>query len=189
MEMEPSQLARGMDVDIGMGLGDDLGGFEGFDAMFAEPNSTTDFFKFCALEDAQQYDAATMPVFKSPPSPVGKVVAQQRERDFAQEGWNTCNQQQIEAWPSLTCPPTNERVTPNLLPQSGGKPRARKRHDEDQVEESAFPVIKVGPVCCFISFSVADRAPRCSYFFRLSILVFSCVRLVCPCHRVTYSYF
>lgn len=152
--MEPSQLTRGMDVDIGMGLGDDLGGFEGFDAMFAEPNSTNDFFKFCALEDAQQHDAATTTSsFKPPPSPVG-TFGQQRERDFAQEGWNTSGQQQIEAWPPLTCPPSNERVTPNLLPQNGGKPRARKRHDEDAAEESAFPVIKVRPACCSISFSV-----------------------------------
>ncbi|CAM9351362.1 unnamed protein product [Scytosiphon promiscuus] len=141
MELEPSQLAREMDVDIGMGLGDDLGGFEGFDAMFAEPNSTTDFFKFCALEDAQQHDSATTPAFKSPPSPAG-TFGQQREREFAQEGWNISGQQQIEAWPPLTCAPSNERVTPSLLPQSGGKPRARKRHDEDQAEESAFPVIK-----------------------------------------------
>ncbi|CAM9190749.1 unnamed protein product [Hapterophycus canaliculatus] len=139
--MEPSQLTRGMDVDIGMGLGDDLGGFEGFDAMFAEPNSTTDFFKFCALDDAQHHDSATTSAFKSPPSPAG-TFGQQNERDIAGEGWNTGGQQQIEAWPPLTCPPSHERVTPNLLPQSSGKPRARKRHDEDEAEESAFPVIK-----------------------------------------------
>ena len=150
MNPEPSQLIRGMDVDIGMGLGDDLGGFEGFDTMFAEPTNTTDFFNFCALEEGQQeQDAATTSAFSSPPSPVGAFGQQQRGSDFAQESWNTGGQQQIQAWPSLTLSSSDASRNPNVLLQGGGKPRARKRHDEDEAleaAEEAFPMMKVRSV-------------------------------------------
>lgn len=154
MEMEPLQLIRGMDVDIGMGLGDDLGGFEGFDAIFAEPSNTTDFFKCCALEDAQeQEDAATTSAFHGPPSPVTTFGQQQKGHDFALESWNTGGQEQVQAW-LTTGLSTSEPCTrnPNALlhsssmHSSGAKPRARKRHDEDEAleaEGSTFPLIKV----------------------------------------------
>lgn len=153
METEPSQLIKGMDVDIGMGLGDDLGGFEGFDAMFAEPNSTSDFFKFCEIEDTQQHEhqqdmAITNSAFQGPPSPASTFGHQPKVSDFEQESWIPGGQHQlpIQAWPLTTsCEPT-QRVNPNLLLPSGGKPRARKRHDEDEAlvsKESVFPVIKV----------------------------------------------
>lgn len=149
MNAEPSQLIRGMDVDIGMGLGDDLGGFEGFDTMFAEPNNTTDFFNLCAL-DEQEQDAATTSALSSPPSLVDSFGQQQRGHDFAQDSWNTAavvaQQQQIQAWPSLTLSSSEPTRNPNVLLQGGGKPRVRKRHDEDEAleaAEEAFPVLKV----------------------------------------------
>eukprot|EP00903_Cladosiphon_okamuranus_P005755 g5708.t1 len=148
MNMEPSQLTRGMDVDVGMGLGDELGGFEGFDTMFAEPNNTTDFFNFCALEEAQhEQDAATTSAFSSPPSPAGAFGQQQRGHGFSQESWNTGGQQQIQAWPSLTLSASepSRKAKPSVLLQAGGKPRARKRHDEDEAleaAEDAFPMMK-----------------------------------------------
>lgn len=145
MNTEPSQLIRGMDVDIGMGLGDDLGGFEGFDTMFAEPNNTTDFFNFCALEETQQeQDAATTSTFSSPPSPADAFGQQQRGHDFAQDSWNTGGQQ-VQAWPSQTLSASEPKRTPSAL-LHGGKPRSRKRHDEDEaleVAEEAFPMMKV----------------------------------------------
>ncbi|CAM9580377.1 unnamed protein product [Ectocarpus fasciculatus] len=155
MEIEPSQLIKGMDVDIGMGLGDDLGGFEGFDAMFAEPNSTSDFFKFCEIEDTQQQQhqqdmAITNSAFQGPPSPASTFGHQPKVSDFGQESWASGGQQlQIQAWPLTTTlsssAPTQQHLNPNLLLPSGGKPRARKRHDEDEAlvsKESVFPVIK-----------------------------------------------
>lgn len=175
MNMEPSQLIRGMDVDIGMGLGDDLGGFEGFDTMFTEPNNTTDFFNFCALEEAQQeQDATTTSAFSSPPSPVGGAFGQQqRGQDFAQDSWNTGGQQQqqqqIQAWPSLTLSSSepSRNIASVLLQQqqAGGKPRARKRHDEDEALESAeesFPMMKV----CFnfVARTAARLLSLCSFF-------------------------
>lgn len=155
MEMEPSQLIKGMDVDIGMGLGDDLGGFEGFDAMFAEPNSTSDFFKFCEIEDTQQQHqqdmAITNSAFQGPPSPASTFGHQPKVSEFGQESWTSGGQQQlqIQAWPLTTTLSSSEptqRLNPNLLLPTGGKPRARKRHDEDEAlvsKESVFPVIKV----------------------------------------------
>lgn len=166
MNTEPSQLIRGMDIDIGMGLGDDLGGFEGFDTMFAEPNNTTDFFNFCALEDAQhEQDAATTSAFSSPPSPVGAFGQQQRGHDYSQDSWNTGGQQQIQAWPSLTLSSSEPSRNPNVLLQGGGKPRARKRHDEDdalEATEEAFPVMKVCLVRARLVFHLFldFRAPR-----------------------------
>ncbi|CAN0070771.1 unnamed protein product [Ectocarpus sp. 4 AP-2014] len=152
METEPSQLIKGMDVDIGMGLGDDLGGFEGFDAMFAEPNSTSDFFKFCEIEDTQQEQhqqdmAITNSAFQGPPSPASSFGHQPKVSDFGQESWIPGGQQQppIQAWPLTMSSEPTQRVNPNLLLPSGGKPRARKRHDEDEAlvsKESVFPVIK-----------------------------------------------
>ncbi|CAM9613762.1 unnamed protein product [Ectocarpus sp. 8 AP-2014] len=152
METEPSQLIKGMDVDIGMGLGDDLGGFEGFDAMFAEPNSTSDFFKFCEIEDTQQQQhqqdmAITNSAFQGPPSPASTFGHQPKVSDFGQESWIPGGQQQlpIQAWPLTTSSEPTQRVNPNLLLPTGGKPRARKRHDEDEAlvsKESVFPVIK-----------------------------------------------
>lgn len=151
MDMEPLQLMRGMDVDLGMGLGDDLGGFEGFDAIFAEPNSTTDFFKSCALEEAQeQEDAMTTSTFQGPPSPVTAFGQQQHQQgnDFAQESWNAGAQEQVQAWLATSLSTSEPTRNPNALlhHHSGGKPRARKRHDEDEAleaEESALPLMKV----------------------------------------------
>jgi len=145
MDMEPTQLARGMDVDIGMGLGDELGGFEGFDSMFADQGNTTDFFNFCALEESQQQqqDTATTSVFGAPLSPVTSFGQQQRSHDFAQESWNAGGSQQSQGWPSLNL--SSIEPSRNQMLQ-GGKPRARKRHDEDEAleaEESAFPILKV----------------------------------------------
>ena len=143
-----------MDVDIGMGLGDDLGGFEGFDAMFAEPSNTTDFFSFCALEETQQQqqqqDAATTSAFGAPLSPVSSFGQQQRGNDFAQESWNAGGQQP-QGWHSLTLATSEPSRKPNLSFQ-GGKPRARKRHEEDEAleaEEAAFPILKVCFRCSF----------------------------------------
>lgn len=145
MDIEPTQLARGMEVDIGMGLGDELGGFEGFDSVFAEPTNTTDFFNFCALEETQQQqDAATTSAFGAPLSPVSSFGQQQRAHDFAQESWNAGGSQQIQGWPSLSLTTSEPSRNPMML--TGGKPRARKRHDEDEAleaEESAFPILKV----------------------------------------------
>lgn len=184
MDMEPSQLIRGMDVDIGMGLGDELGGFEGFDTMFAEPNNTTDFFNLCALEEAQQeQDMVTTSAFSSPPSPLEAFGQHQRGHDFAQESWHT-GQQHIQAWPTLTLSASEPSRNPNALLQGSGKPRARKRHDEDEAleaAEDAFPVMKVcfdartARPCCFFHFfpdcvSSATCAPQ--LFFVLDHRVF-----------------
>ena len=186
MNMEPSQLVRGMDVDIGMGLGDDLGGFEGFDTMFAEPTNTTDFFNFCALEEAQhEQDAATTSVFSSPPSPVSGAFGQQQRggHDFAQDSWNTGGGQQIQAWPSLTLSASEPSRNPSVLLQhgGGGKPRARKRHDEDEAleaAEDAFPLMKV----CL---RVCVRAGMCVRFcgrpcaFSINFLILYTLRATC----------
>lgn len=150
--MEPLQLMRGMDIDLGMGLGDDLGAFEGFDAIFAEPNNTTDFFK-CALEEAQeQEDAATTSTFNGPPSPVSTFGQQQpKVNDFALDSWNTGSQEQVQAWLTTRLSTSEPTRNPNALLHSGGKPRARKRHDEEEAleaEEAVFPVIKVGGILC-----------------------------------------
>lgn len=148
-----------MDVDIGMGLGDDLGGFEGFDTMFADTNNTTDFFSFCALEEAQQeQDAATTTsAFSSPPSPAGVFGQLKSGHDVPQESWNTSGQQQVQAWPSLTLSTSEPSRNPNvLLPGAGGgKPRARKRHDEDEAleaAEDALPMMKVCVSCAHAVF-------------------------------------
>lgn len=157
--MEPLQLMRGMDVDLGMGLGDDLGGFEGFDAIFAEPNSTTDFFKSCALEEEQELeDAITTAAFPGPPSPMAAFGEQhhQKGNDFAQESWNAGAQEQVQAWLATGLSTSEPARNPNALlhqhPHSGGKPRSRKRHDEDEAleaEEEVFPLIKVVRGCAW----------------------------------------
>lgn len=146
MEMEPSSLLRSMDVDLGAGLGDDLGGFEGLDDIFAHQSNNSDFFKFCALDEAQQ--DATVAAIPAPLSPgssgaslgpfvsVGYGFAQQESCRIAQE------QSQTQNWentlPFLTDPTT--------LAQVRGKPRGRKRLEEDEAleaEEVACPSIKV----------------------------------------------
>ena len=147
MEMEPSSLLRSMDVDLGAGLGDDLGGFEGFDDLFAHQSTTSDFFKFCALDEAEQ-DATgtTIPAPLSPGSSgasvgpfvsVGYGFAQQESCRLAQQQSQTQNWE--TALPFLSTDPTT-------LAHVRGKPRGRKRLEEDEAleaEEVACPSIKV----------------------------------------------
>lgn len=165
MEMEPSQqLLRAMDVDLGAGLGDDLGGFEGFDDLFANHN-TSDFFKFCPLDEAQP-DALGV---TAPPSPGSSGVSAsplgQGEHDFAKDDWSR-GQQQTPTWETA--------LTPVLAPRMHvrGKPRARKRHDEDEAleaEEATHPVPKVG----------AGRKPL-SFYFVFFFNLFTLYSLISP---------
>lgn len=139
-----------MDVDLGAGLGDDLGVFDGIDELFAPNSTTSDFFEFCALEDAQQ---DTGSVVTAPPSPGSSNTSMspfgQGGGDvFAPEDWNcgphghqTYQPHQIRdnARPVMQAGPT-------MRIHVRGKPRARKRHDEDEAleaEEPAHPFLKV----------------------------------------------
>lgn len=145
MEMEPSSLLRSMDVDLGAGLGDDLGGFEGFDDIFAHQSTTSDFFKFCALDDAQQDPALTaIPAPLSPGSGVASLgqfvvggyefAAQERRAQSQTQTWENNN-----TLPLLTTDPATQAHV-------RGKPRARKRLDGDEAleaEEVVCPSIKV----------------------------------------------
>lgn len=145
MEMEPSSLLRSMDVDLGAGLGDDLGGFEGFDDIFAHQSTSSDFFKFCALDEAQQDPAVTpIPAPLSPGTGVANLgqfvsegygfAAQERRAQSQAQTWNTNN-----TLPLLT-------TDPATLAHVRGKPRARKRLEGDdslEAEEVVCPSIKV----------------------------------------------
>lgn len=146
--MEPSSLLRSMDVDLGAGLGDDLGGFEGFDDLFAHQSTTSDFFKFCALDEAEQ--DATVAAVPAPLSPgsSGASLGPFVSMGFGfsqQESCRLAQQSQTQNWentlPLLTTDPTT-----TTLAHVRGKPRGRKRLEEDEAleaEEVACPSIKV----------------------------------------------
>lgn len=143
MDLDPSRITRAMDVDLGVGLGDLMGvglGDDGFDDLFAPNANTSDFLKFCALDDAQQEQG---PALTAPPSPgssnVGTSAFALGDYDFAHER-NNRGQAEIAQWELTTAP------VPMMHP---GKPRGRKRHDEDdatEATEAAHPLVKVGEV-------------------------------------------
>lgn len=147
MEVDPQPL-RGMDVELGNGLGDE---FEVFDDLFAPSTNNSDFLIFCALDEQAQQDAAA--VATAPPSPgssgasssafgqVGHVLSQddrnhtnQHEHSRDRENYTITNKALIAS--SLSLSHGGMR----------GKPRARKRHDEDEALEprdSTYPILKV----------------------------------------------
>lgn len=151
MEIEPSSLLRSMDVDLGAGLGDDLGGFEGFDDLFAHQSTTSDFFKFCALDEAQQ--DASVAAIPAPLSPVGSCGATlgpfvSGGYGFAQQ--ETCRVAQHSQTQNLENTLPFLTTDPSTLANVLGKPRGRKRLEEDEAleaEEVACPPIKV--LCAF----------------------------------------
>lgn len=179
MEMEPSSLLRSMDVDLGAGLGDDLGGFEGFDDLFAHQGTTSDFFKFCALDEAQQdTTVAAMPAPLSPGGGTGATLGAfvSGGYDFAQqESCRLAQQSQTQNWETNTLPLlTTDPAT--TLAHVSGKPRGRKRLEEDEAleaEEVACPSIKVlcaHARCCCGCCWVCCFSPHCTLkiFFFLS---------------------
>lgn len=142
MEIEPLLSTRTMEVDLGAGLGDDLGGFDALDELFA-PGNTPEFFKLSTLDDGTQ--AAT-----APPSPGSSGTSSSwlgdGEGDFAQDDWS----QQV-----VSSPRESEKLESHSVVWAqmepamhvrNSKPRARKRHDEDEALEStetAQPSVKV----------------------------------------------
>lgn len=143
MELEPLQSTRSMEVDLGAGLGDDLGGFDALDELFA-PSNTPDFFKSSTL------DNGTQAAVTAPPSPGSSGTSSswlgEGEGDFAPDDWHqqaasmrreNVKLESIRAVRALTEPAMHVR---------NSKPRARKRHDEDEALkaiETAHPSIKV----------------------------------------------
>lgn len=143
-----------MDVDLGRGLGDDLAGFDGLDDLFAPNNSrenTPDFFKFCALEDGAEgggggrplcSETGVGPIVTAPSSPGSCArnswMAASSDRDFGQHEMKADMKESLGALGGMGMMNT----------ALGGKPRARKRHDEDDAlesleEASSRPIPKV----------------------------------------------
>lgn len=136
MEPESPHINKQMDVDLRGTLGDDLAGFDGFEDLFA-PSNGPDFLKFCALEDGQQ---DLVMGASAPPSPgtsgASTHIFVDRERDIVQDDWKKQRERQVMGEDWLSGPPM----------QMQGKPRARKRRDEDQaleIEAPVPPLIKV----------------------------------------------
>lgn len=175
-----------MEVDLGAGLGDDLGGFDALDELFA-PSSTPDFFKSSIL------DNGTQAAVTAPPSPGSSGTSSSwpgdGEGDFAHDDWNqpvasirreNVKLESIKAVGALTEPAMHVR---------NSKPRARKRHDEDealQAIETAHPSMKVrktsGAIVSFVLFS---------YFLWLFVwcsTFFGHVCAFCWCHTPIFTF-
>lgn len=132
-----------MDVDLGVGLGDDLGGFEGFDELFSNPNPS-DIFKFCAIEEGGAPHEARAPLTMTPlTSESASEITNQLglgEYSSGYEDWNRGRPREI---------PKSD-VTHGAVMYPTGKPRARKRHDEDEALESTEVVPPILKVCSLL---------------------------------------
>ena len=132
--------SRAMDVDLGVGLGDDLGGFEGFDELLSNPNQS-DFFKFCALEEGgPQHDSKVTLAMATPAS--GSTVVGMNPGGLGEYSTD------CDEWEGVRARDiAKSEVTHGAVMYASGKPRSRKRQDEDdaifEATEAAYPILKV----------------------------------------------
>lgn len=129
-----------MDMDLGVGLGDDLGGFEGFDELFSNPNPS-DIFKFCAIEESGAPHESRAPLATTPitSESAGEITKQVGLGEYS-SGYEDWNRGRPRETPKLD-------VTHGAVMYPTGKPRARKRHDEDEALESTEVVPPILKVC------------------------------------------
>lgn len=153
-----------MDVDLGAGLGDELVAFDGFDDLFAPTTGrggTPDIFKFCALDDggvgaqAQAQETDTRASATAPTSPglcSTSWLADGGDRDFAQDDWKRVIRENgsTNLGLGLGGAMLGVGVPAGMGAMNiGGKPRARKRHDEEDEaletpdEVTTRPIFKV----------------------------------------------
>lgn len=142
-----------MDIGLGGALGDDLAGFDGFDDLFA-PNNGPDLFTFCGLgkglgvtdsqhDNSDDIDAGL--IATAPPSPGSSGTSSASwlvDWEHGGEPESLPRDSNVFRVGGVGTLPT----TAMMAVPVHGKPRARKRHDEDEALESkdeAPPVLKV----------------------------------------------